>query len=226
LSEITDSAWIRVAYDISGYADNQTNVFIRWSHQVAQNGAFAYSGWNIDDLEFLGVTSVDHFAWAHLSSPQVTRVPFAVSLQAQNSTNGVVTGFSGTVTLSDTNGASSISPLVTGNFVQGNWTGSVLAIPATPSLVLMADDGQGHTGVANPIALVSAPTLEMAWDGTTFSIRWPAGAPALVLESSDSLSPSSWVPVPGAPVQIGEQYVVPIAFSDPQRFYRLRYSTP
>src|SRR5262249_8777675 len=36
-------------------ADGRTNVMIRWGHRVGQTGAFAYSGWNIDDIEILGV---------------------------------------------------------------------------------------------------------------------------------------------------------------------------
>jgi uncharacterized repeat protein (TIGR01451 family) len=56
-TEITDSAWTQVAYDISATADNQSNVFVRWGHQVASALAFPYSGWNIDDIEFVGTPS-------------------------------------------------------------------------------------------------------------------------------------------------------------------------
>lgn len=52
--EIADATWTNVSYDISAYADNQSNVFIRWGHRVGSTGAFAYSGWNLDDVEFLG----------------------------------------------------------------------------------------------------------------------------------------------------------------------------
>ena len=52
--EIADAAWTRVAYDISAYADGQTNLYVRWGHKVASSGAFAYSGWNLDDIEFIG----------------------------------------------------------------------------------------------------------------------------------------------------------------------------
>jgi hypothetical protein len=34
-------------------ADNHTNVYVRWGYRVAAL-AFAYSGWNIDDIEFMG----------------------------------------------------------------------------------------------------------------------------------------------------------------------------
>jgi uncharacterized repeat protein (TIGR03803 family) len=51
---ITDSAWTAVQYDISSVADNRSTVYLRWGHQVGSSGAFAYSGWNIDDIELLG----------------------------------------------------------------------------------------------------------------------------------------------------------------------------
>jgi hypothetical protein len=56
-SEIADSAWQSVQYDISSVADNEATVYIRWGYQVA-SGAFAYSGWNIDDVA-LSRTPVD-----------------------------------------------------------------------------------------------------------------------------------------------------------------------
>lgn len=55
-TEITSSAWTKVQHDISAVADNQPTVYLRWGHQVTNGGAFAYSGWNIDDVELLGQT--------------------------------------------------------------------------------------------------------------------------------------------------------------------------
>jgi uncharacterized repeat protein (TIGR01451 family) len=53
-SEAADSSWTPVAYDISAWADNHSNVYVRWGHRVASSLAFPYSGWNIDDVEFWG----------------------------------------------------------------------------------------------------------------------------------------------------------------------------
>lgn len=49
-----DSAWTNVSYNISALADSRTNVMIRWGHRIGQSGAYAFSGWNIDDVEILG----------------------------------------------------------------------------------------------------------------------------------------------------------------------------
>jgi hypothetical protein len=50
---VADAAWTKVSYDISAIADNRSTVYIRWGYQIG-SGAFAYSGWNIDDIEILG----------------------------------------------------------------------------------------------------------------------------------------------------------------------------
>lgn len=52
---VTDSSWQLMDYDISSVADGQATVYIRWGHRVASDVAYPYSGWNIDDVEIVGV---------------------------------------------------------------------------------------------------------------------------------------------------------------------------
>ncbi len=49
--EVADSSWQQMDYDISAVADGQSTVYIRWGYQVLRGGAYAYSGWNIDDIQ-------------------------------------------------------------------------------------------------------------------------------------------------------------------------------
>jgi V8-like Glu-specific endopeptidase len=49
-SEITDSSWTQVEYDISAIADGQATVYLRWVMGTT-DGSWQYSGWNIDDVE-------------------------------------------------------------------------------------------------------------------------------------------------------------------------------
>lgn len=48
--EITDSMWNQQIYDVSAYADGESTFYIRWGYEI-KDFAFAYSGWNIDDIE-------------------------------------------------------------------------------------------------------------------------------------------------------------------------------
>lgn len=54
-SQIADSAWQSVSYDMSAVADHQDAVWLRWGHKINQSSAWAYSGWNIDDVEVWGL---------------------------------------------------------------------------------------------------------------------------------------------------------------------------
>ena len=48
------TSWTSLEYDISATADNQATVYVRWSYEIG-SGAYAYSGWNIDDVEIWGL---------------------------------------------------------------------------------------------------------------------------------------------------------------------------
>jgi len=52
---ITDNQWLVVQYDISQIAAGQSQVYVRWSYQIILDRAYPYSGWNIDDVELLGI---------------------------------------------------------------------------------------------------------------------------------------------------------------------------
>ncbi|MBL7076161.1 MAG: S8 family serine peptidase [Kiritimatiellae bacterium] len=51
---ISDAAWSNVIYDISGVADNQSSVFLRWSMGPTDSSE-THPGWNIDDVVVSGV---------------------------------------------------------------------------------------------------------------------------------------------------------------------------
>ena len=53
-AEITESEWSQHEFDISSVADGEYAVQVRWSYQI-NTGVWAYSGWNLDDIEVLGV---------------------------------------------------------------------------------------------------------------------------------------------------------------------------
>ncbi|MBN1514921.1 MAG: agmatine deiminase family protein, partial [Phycisphaerae bacterium] len=47
---IDDNAWVSVAYDISAIADDEPELYLRWTMGTA-DGSWQYCGWNIDDVE-------------------------------------------------------------------------------------------------------------------------------------------------------------------------------
>jgi hypothetical protein len=171
------------------------------------------------------IDALDHFAWGSIPSPRFINTPFSVIIRAQDMTNGLFTNFPGTTILGTTNGIA-VSPPVSGNFTQGVWTGAVVVSQTASNLVLRANDGLGHFGLANPINVISLPQLGMLRSGNIALYIWPAGYSGFVLETSGNLSPASWAPVPYSPIQTGDQYLLPLDMPGTNGFYRLRFPGP
>ena len=167
----------------------------------------------------------DHFAWDLIPSPRFVNTPFAVTIRAQDPSDGIFTNFTGTAILSSTTGET-ITPSVSGNFVQGVWTGSVVISQTASSLVLQADDGLGHIGLANPIDVIELPSLEMFHSGNMALFIWPVGYSGFMLETSGNLSPATWVAVPYPPIQFGDEFFLPLNMTGTSGFYRLRLNGP
>jgi hypothetical protein len=169
--------------------------------------------------------TLDHFAWGSIPSPRFVNTPFSVVIRAQDMTNGLFTNFTSTAILGTTNGIA-ITPPVSGNFIQGVWTGSVVVSQTASNLVLQANDGLGHFGLANPINVIDLPILGMLRSGNIALYAWPVGYSGFVLETSDSLSPAKWAVVPYAPIQLGDEYLLPLDMTGTNGFYRLQLSDP
>ncbi|MCP4759945.1 MAG: hypothetical protein GY894_11805 [Planctomycetes bacterium] len=55
-SEVADSSWTAQEFDISTVADGEAVVYLRWTHAV-NDFAWAYSGWNLDDVVISAIDS-------------------------------------------------------------------------------------------------------------------------------------------------------------------------
>ncbi|HOX55770.1 MAG TPA: M36 family metallopeptidase [Candidatus Paceibacterota bacterium] len=122
-----------------------------------------------------------------------------------------------------------LTPTVSGNFVQGVWTGSLTVGQTASNVILRADDGVRPVAAANPIEVVGMPGIETERFGNMMLFiwpLWPVGSPAFTLESSTNLLPLSWVPIAQPPLQIEDSYVVPVYMFEPQRYYRLKLTGP
>jgi Zn-dependent metalloprotease len=73
-TEITDSQWTYVTYDISTIADHQNTVYIRWGIGPTDS-SWTYCGWNIDDVQIFGTNT----------GPSVPSVPTNLSVSAGSS---------------------------------------------------------------------------------------------------------------------------------------------
>jgi len=83
-SEVTDSSWSQVEYDISGEADGQSSVYLRWT-MGSTDSAWQYSGWNLDDVEVWGLDSgtvppTDTVEVGIVCTPSVVTLPATVQM--------------------------------------------------------------------------------------------------------------------------------------------------
>ena len=53
-AQIADTSWVLQNFDISGVADGQSTVYLRWT-MGSTDSSWQYCGWNIDDVEIWGV---------------------------------------------------------------------------------------------------------------------------------------------------------------------------
>jgi hypothetical protein len=70
------------------------------------------------------------------------------------------------------------------------------------------------------------PALGVVPSGNFLLMFWPVSAPGFVMETSPSLSPADWVPVPNPPIQIGSEYLESIQMTGTNQFFRLRFIGP
>jgi hypothetical protein len=107
----------------------------------------------------------------------------------------------------------------------------------TSSLVLgnvQEPDAAAYRAVARNAAgcIASTPAavnvrivrLRLEHDGNDLSIFWPIEPADAVLETSPTLSSSAWAPVPGVPVQVGNELMVRVQMTGSSGFYRLRFN--
>jgi len=109
---------------------------------------------------------VHHFAFTPVASPQTSGAPFAVTLRAYDTTNGLLTQFPGPVSLhaANTGGdALPMSPQTSGLFSNGLWSGMLSIDVATAAARFTATDAAGHSGTSAVFSVVNAPPSEFTW---------------------------------------------------------------
>ncbi len=154
--------WRRNGTNIAngGRISGATNSILTISNVIESDAAF-YSvlvdnsvGWALSSSAALTTNLVDHFSWSFIPSPVSTLMPFAVTVQARDSSSNIVPNFNGTVAiralLTENGTLVSVSPDASGPFVGGVWKGSLSIPQIATNVVLRADNGLGDVGFSRP----------------------------------------------------------------------------
>jgi hypothetical protein len=86
-----------------------------------------------------------------------------------------------------------------------------------------ADLNQGNNLVSVKTAIASTPVLDIAYEGNTVSINWPASAANYVLQTTDNLTDPDWQPVAATPSLANNQLTVTLTMTTgTTQFFRLQ----
>lgn len=117
-----------------------------------------------DDIIFFE-NDVHHLTFNPVSDGQAG-VAFSITITAKDINDAVVLPFYSAVTLEavGVNGPIGITPMQTGNFLNGVWSGSVSLNRADSGVTLTARGADGQTGVSNAFILSPAPLNSFIFD--------------------------------------------------------------
>ncbi|MBN1155155.1 hypothetical protein JXB12_09590 [candidate division KSB1 bacterium] len=132
-----------------------------WSDDVAITTArtnnvitITYSGKSSSSNPFnVQHAALDHFRFAPVNSPQTAGNPFNVQIYAEDMYSNRVQSFTTYVELSDITGT--ISPVVSGNFVNGSWNGSVNITRSATDVTITAQR-LGVSGTTNNFNIIAS----------------------------------------------------------------------
>jgi len=111
-----------------------------------------------------------------------------------------------------------ISPVVSGNFNYGTWSGSLAVLQPAANLILQSSI-PGHSGQSLPFTVL--PTLTVTAAGGSVMISWPVAATGFTLEETHDLSAGSWTAVTNPPAVVDTYYLLTNTPTATTTFYRL-----
>lgn len=108
---------------------------------------------------------VSAFRINNITGTPVAGAPVSVTVTAISADGSTVTAYTGTVNLSasGSNGTIPITPIVSGSFSSGVWTGNVAFNQVTTGIVLSATDAQSRTGSSNAFNTTFSTLDHFTW---------------------------------------------------------------
>src|SRR6266478_5310658 len=139
-------------------------------------GALAAGTGNPITFTVVANTTVDHFAFATISSPQTAGIAFNITITAQDAGNNTVTGYSGNgfkVKLTSTGTFSASTQTTTPAFTNGVLNNQSVTITNTGNFTITATDNSGSTsatGTSNSFQVNPGAAAKLALTGSTANL--------------------------------------------------------
>src|SRR5436309_3050782 len=137
---------------------------------TGSGGALGQGTGNPITFTVVASTTVDHFAFAPISSPQTAGIAFNITITAQDAGNNTVTGYSGNgfkVKLTSTGTFSASTQTTTPAFTNGVLTNHSVTITNTGNFTITATDNSGSTsatGTSNAFQVNPGAAAKLAFN--------------------------------------------------------------
>lgn len=219
LSGVSDSSWQSMEHDLASIADGQANLWIRWVHQVTSADAYAYSGWNLDDVQIqtvpdrqvLLITPAEMAEGGSSSSATLRIAPAAtaaLTFQLTSNRTGQELSFPDTVIIApgETEVSFSITPL-DDQLTDGSQSVTIQATasgwPSASAMTQIHDNESGIMALALPLTIQEGATTANALSRLSISHIAPSDL-QVTLQSSrpDRLLVPSQVIVPAGQQEV------------------------
>jgi hypothetical protein len=135
--------------------------------QTLQSNSFTVSTYGTLTGTY-ATAALHHFTFNTISSPQTAGVAFSITITAKDAYENTVTSYIGTNSLTDSTGT--ISPVTTGGFSSGTWTGSVTITKAQTGVTITTIGG-GKSGTSGSFNVNPAAASKLV------IIIFPSSAP-------------------------------------------------
>src|SRR5436309_408743 len=142
---------------------------------TGSGGALGQGTGNPITFTVVASTTVDHFAFATISSPQTSGIAFNITITAEDAGNNTVTGYSGNgfkVKLTST-GTLVGAPVTTPAFTNGVLNNQSVTITNTGNFTITATDNSGSTsatGTSNSFQVNPGAAAKLALTGSTANL--------------------------------------------------------
>src|SRR5882724_5557212 len=142
---------------------------------TGSGGALTAGTGNPITFSVIASTTVDHFAFATISSPQTSGIAFNITITAEDAGNNTVTGYSGNgfkVKLNST-GTLVGAPVTTPAFTNGVLNNQSVTITNTGNFTITATDNSGSTsatGTSNSFQVNPGAAAKLALTGSTANL--------------------------------------------------------
>jgi hypothetical protein len=113
-----------------------------------------------------------------------------------------------------------VSPVLSGNFTNGIWSGNLAVLQPASGVALRASAGTGHDILSLGFNVIGLPKLAIVVVGNSIVLSWPTASAGFTLQQTSDLS--HWSNVPLTPAVVGNNYNVTNNIDPGGVYYRLQ----